>query len=98
MISQVVPFPWSPLTPIVKEYLDLAQAAPATVDVNFSSLEGIHRRESAGSRGCAAPARNLTREKFIAAMESMSNLEIGGFLVALRARTTTTGRSTSTCR
>ena len=39
-ISQVVPFPWSPLTPIVKEYLDLAKKS-GNVEVNFSSLEGF---------------------------------------------------------
>jgi branched-chain amino acid transport system substrate-binding protein len=79
LISQVVPFPWSPLTPIVKEYLDLAKRAK-DFDVNFSSLEGFIAAKVL-VEGLRRSGKDLTREKFIAAMESMSNLEIGGFLV-----------------
>ena len=79
MISQVVPFPWSPLVPIVKEYLDLAKRS-GKVDINFSSLEGF-----IGARvlveGLRRAGKDPTREKFIAAMESINYLEIGGFLV-----------------
>lgn len=79
LISQVVPFPWSPLMPIVKEYLDLAKRTP-NFDVNFSSLEGFIAAKVL-VEGLRRAGKDLTREKFIAAMESMSNLEIGGFLV-----------------
>ena len=79
LISQVVPFPWSPLTPIVKEYLDLAKRA-GNVEISFSTLEGyIAARVLV--EGLRRAGKDLTRERFIAAMESMSNLEIGGFLV-----------------
>ncbi len=79
MISQVVPFPWSPMTPIVKEYLDLAKRA-GNVDVNFSSLEGFIAAKVL-VEGLRRAGKEPTREKFIAAMESMSNLEFGGFAV-----------------
>ena len=79
MISQVVPFPWSPLTPIVKEYLDLAKRA-GNVDVNFSSLEGFIAAKVL-TEGLRRAGKEPTREKFVAAMESMSNYEIGGFAV-----------------
>ncbi len=79
LISQVVPFPWSPLTPIVKEYLDLAKKV-GNVDINFSSLEGYIAAKVL-VEGLRRTGKDLTRERFIAAMESMSNLEIGGFLV-----------------
>lgn len=79
MVSQVVPFPWSPLTPIVKEYLDLAKRA-GNVDVNFSSLEGFIAAKVL-VEGLRRAGKDLTREKFVAAMESMSNYEIGGFAV-----------------
>jgi branched-chain amino acid transport system substrate-binding protein len=78
MISQVVPFPWSPLTPIVKEYLDLAKRA--NVDVNFSSLEGFVGAKVL-TEGLRRAGKEPTRDKFIAAMETMSNYEIGGFTV-----------------
>ncbi len=79
MVSQVVPFPWSPLTPIVKEYLDLAKRA-GNVDVNFSSLEGFIAAKVL-VEGLRRAGKDPTREKFVAAMESMSNYEIGGFAV-----------------
>ena len=79
MISQVVPFPWSPLTPIVKEYLDLAKRA-GKVDINFSSLEGFIAAKVL-TEGLRRAGKEPTREKFVAAMESMSNYEIGGFAV-----------------
>jgi len=79
MISQVVPFPWSPLTPIVKEYLDAAKRA-GNVDVNFSSLEGYIAAKVL-VEGLRRSGKDPTREKFVAAMESMSNYEIGGFAV-----------------
>ena len=79
MISQVVPFPWSPLTPIVKEYLDDVKRA-GNVDVNFSSLEGFIAAKVL-VEGLRRAGKDLTREKFVAAMEAMSNYEIGGFLV-----------------
>jgi ABC-type branched-subunit amino acid transport system substrate-binding protein len=77
MISQVVPFPWSPLTPVVKEYLELAKRA-GNVDVNFSTLEGfIAAKVLVEGLRRAGPA--LTREKFVAAMESINNYDLGGF-------------------
>jgi ABC-type branched-subunit amino acid transport system substrate-binding protein len=79
MVSQVVPFPWSPLTPIVKEYLDLAKRSP-NFDVNFSSLEGFIAAKVL-VEGLRRAGKDPTREKFVAAMESMSNYEIGGFAV-----------------
>jgi ABC-type branched-subunit amino acid transport system substrate-binding protein len=79
MISQVVPFPWSPLTPVVKEYLELAKRA-GNVDVNFSSLEGFIAAKVL-TEGLRRAGREPTREKFVAAMESMSNYEMGGFAV-----------------
>ena len=54
MISQVVPFPWSPLTPIVKEYLDLAKNV-GQGGRQLLEPRRLHRREGAG-RG-PAPRR-----------------------------------------
>jgi ABC-type branched-subunit amino acid transport system substrate-binding protein len=82
-ISQVVPFPWSPLTPVVKEYLDLAKRA-GNVDVNFSSLEGFIAAKVL-TEGLRRAGRDLTRERFVAAMEGISNLDLGGFGVAFSA-------------
>jgi ABC-type branched-subunit amino acid transport system substrate-binding protein len=83
MISQVVPFPWSPLTPVVKEYLDLAKRA-GNVEVNFSTLEGFLAAKVL-TEGLRRAGRDLTRERFVAALESISNLDLGGFGVSFSA-------------
>ncbi len=78
MISQVVPFPWSPMVPIVKEYLEFAKKG--NVDVNYSSLEGFIAAKVL-VEGLRRAGKEPTRDKFIAAMESLTNLEIGGYQV-----------------
>jgi len=79
-IAQVVPFPWSPLTPVVKEYLELAKRT-GNVDINFSTLEGFIAAKVL-VEGLRRSGANLTRERFIAAMESINNLDLGGFGVS----------------
>ena len=82
-ISQVVPFPWSPLTPIVKEYLDLAKKS-GKVDVNFSSLEGFIAAKVL-TEGLRRAGKDITRERFVAALEGITNLDLGGFGVSFSA-------------
>jgi branched-chain amino acid transport system substrate-binding protein len=82
-ISQVVPFPWSPLTPIVKEYLDLAKKS-RDFEVNFSSLEGFIAAKVL-TEGLRRTGRDLTRERFVAALEGITNLDLGGFGVSFSA-------------
>ena len=83
-ISQVVPFPWSPLTPIVKEYLDLAKKS-GNVEVNFSSLEGFISAKVL-TEGLKRAGKDLTRERFVAALEGITNLDLGGFGVSFSAQ------------
>jgi ABC-type branched-subunit amino acid transport system substrate-binding protein len=78
-ISQVVPFPWSPSVHVVKEYEEVLAKAGHT-DFNFSSLEGyivgkvvVEALHRAG--------KEPTREKLITALEGMSNVDMGGFIV-----------------
>jgi ABC-type branched-subunit amino acid transport system substrate-binding protein len=80
-ISQVVPFPWSRKIAVVKEFHALAENAK--VDVNFSSLEGflVAKVMVEGLRR-VGKGRDLTRESFIAAMETMDAVDFGGFLVS----------------
>jgi branched-chain amino acid transport system substrate-binding protein len=79
-ISQVVPFPWSPTTLIVKEYQALTSAA-GSKDYNFSSLEGFIVAK-AFTEGLRRAGRDLTRERLIGAFESMSNTDLGDFVVS----------------
>ena len=79
-ISQVVPFPWSPAIGVVKEYQSIL-AKDGHTDYNFSSLEGfivgkvmVDALKRAG--------KDLTREKLIAALESLNNDDLGDFVVS----------------
>lgn len=78
-ISQVVPFPWSLSVPVVEEFNKLAKKAK--VDVNFSSLEGFLVAKVT-IEGLRRAGRNLTRERFMKALESMHDVDFGGFAVS----------------
>lgn len=82
-ISQVVPYPWSPLTPVVKEYLDLAKRSK-DFEVNFSSLEGFLAAKVL-TEGLRRAGKDLSRERFVAALEGITNLDLGGFGVSFSA-------------
>jgi ABC-type branched-subunit amino acid transport system substrate-binding protein len=78
-ISQVVPFPWGKAVPVVKEYQQLAKKAGYT-DYNFSAMEGFLAAKVL-VEGLRRTGRNLTRDRFISTMESMSDVDLGGFYV-----------------
>ena len=79
-ISQVVPFPWSPSIPIVKEYQEVLAKAGNT-DFNFSSLEG-YIVAKVMVEGLKRAGKDLTREKLVAALESMNSVDVGEFIVS----------------
>ena len=79
-ISQVVPFPWSPSVPIVKEYQDVMTKA-GNADFNFSSLEG-YIVAKVMVEGLRRAGKDLTREKLVSALEGMNNVDLGDFIVS----------------
>jgi ABC-type branched-subunit amino acid transport system substrate-binding protein len=79
-ISQVVPFPWSPSVPIVKEYQEI-MTREGNTDFNFSSLEG-YIVGKVMVEGLRRAGKNLTREKLISALEGMNNVDLGEFAVS----------------
>jgi branched-chain amino acid transport system substrate-binding protein len=80
VISQVVPFPWYPGVPVVKEYQRILKAAGIN-EYNFGSLEG-YLAAKVMVEGLRRAGRDLTRERLIAALESMDNVDLGGFVVS----------------
>ena len=79
-ISQVVPFPWNRSVLVVREYQDILSKA-GRKDFNFSSLEGfIVAKVMVESLKRAG--KDLTREKLVAALESMNNVDLGDFIVS----------------
>ena len=79
-ITQVVPFPWNIATPIVKEYQQLYTASTKKDDYSFTSLEGFLAAKVL-VEGLRRTGADLTRERFVSAMEGMRDVDVGGFLV-----------------
>lgn len=83
-ISQVMPFPFSPLTLLSGEY----QAALATnkeLTANYSSMEGFVAAK-VFVEALRRAGRNATSEDFLNALETMQNHNLGGFVVDFSPR------------
>jgi ABC-type branched-subunit amino acid transport system substrate-binding protein len=78
-ISQVVPFPWGRSVQVVKEYQLLAKKA-GFADYNFSAMEGFLTAKVM-VEGLRRTGKDLTREKFVDAMEKLE-ADLGGFFVS----------------
>jgi branched-chain amino acid transport system substrate-binding protein len=89
-ISQVVPFPWSPSVPVIKEYQQLS-AKVGLKDYNFSAVEGFVAAKIF-VEGLKRTGRDLNREKFIDALERMSEIDIGGFYAGFSAKSHSASR------
>jgi ABC-type branched-subunit amino acid transport system substrate-binding protein len=76
-ISQVVPFPYVPSSPIVREYQQRMTEAGRT-DFDFSSMEGFLTARVL-VEGLRRAGKNLAREGLISALESMHDVNLGGF-------------------
>ena len=77
VVSQVMPYPFAGTTPIAAEFLQAAAAAK--VDVNYSSMEGY-----VAAKTVAEALRRNPRggpEGLIDAMDSLRELNLGGFFV-----------------
>lgn len=77
VVSQVMPYPFAGTTPIAAEFLQAA--ASANVDVNYSSMEGY-----VAAKTVAEALRRNPRggpEGLVDAMESLHDLNLGGFFV-----------------
>jgi len=89
MISQVMPFPFSTTTPISREYLDAVRKAGGDATPNYSSMEG-YLAAKVFAEGLRRTGKELTRDKLIAALETMrfvtglesiQKADFGGFTV-----------------
>jgi ABC-type branched-subunit amino acid transport system substrate-binding protein len=81
-ISQVVPFPWDTSVPVVKEYRALLDAVKG--EPGFGTLEGFIAAKVM-VEGLRRAGKNLTRDSFIKAMESLDPYDAGGFRVSYGA-------------
>jgi branched-chain amino acid transport system substrate-binding protein len=80
VISQVVPFPFTPASAVVREYQQHMVAA-GDKDFDFSSMEG-YLTARVFAEGLRRAGRNPTRDALIAGLESIRDLDMGGFTIA----------------
>jgi ABC-type branched-subunit amino acid transport system substrate-binding protein len=78
-ISQVMPFPWDGGIPVVKEYRKALEEAKG--EPGFGTLEG-YIAAKVMVEGLRRAGKQLTRESFTRAMESMTEYDAGGFKVS----------------
>jgi branched-chain amino acid transport system substrate-binding protein len=78
-ISQVVPFPWDPTIPVVKEYRKML--ADAKGEPGFGTLEGFIAAKVM-VEGLRRAGKKLDRDSFIKAMETLTDFDTGGFRVS----------------
>ncbi len=79
-ISQVMPFPWAPSVPVIKEYQELMLKA-GQKEFTFTTVEGFIAAKIF-VEGLKRAGKDLNREKFIAALETMGDVDVGGYFVS----------------
>jgi branched-chain amino acid transport system substrate-binding protein len=83
VVSQVMPFPYSPNSSLASEFLDALKAVSATnkdISANYSSMEGFVAAK-VFSEAMRRAGRGASRDGFIGAIEGMQNISMGGFNV-----------------
>ena len=78
-ISQVVPFPYTPSSEIVREYQQRMTEA-GNKDFDFSSMEGFLAAK-VFVEGVRRAGKALTRASLVSGLESMRDVNMGGFMV-----------------
>ena len=80
VVSQVMPYPFAPMTAVTGEFL--AAATGANVDINYSSMEGfVAAKTMVEALRRAGPAAAAGGEGLVQALESLRDFNLGGFYV-----------------
>ena len=85
MVSQVMPFPYSPTLAITREYLDAVKRAGGEAKPNYSSMEG-YLAAKVFTEGLRRAGRNPSRDALVNALESIQRADFGGFNVDFSSR------------
>jgi ABC-type branched-subunit amino acid transport system substrate-binding protein len=80
LVSQVMPYPWGPFSPVVVEFRERLASYNPKGAVSFNNLEG-YIAAKVFVEGLEKAGRNITRAGFINALES-TDVDVGGFHVA----------------
>lgn len=74
-ISQVVPYPWNDIVPIVREYQKLSKKRDS---YSYYGMEGYLMARTM-VEGLRRAGRDLTRDKLVTALESLGGTDLGGY-------------------
>lgn len=80
VISQVMPFPYAPLTALSTEYLAAIRASKTPPPPNYSGIEG-YVAAKVFAEGLRRAGKNPSRDSFIQGVESLQAMDMGGFNV-----------------
>lgn len=80
VVSQVMPYPFSPVSALAGEFLAAVQAAGGEVEANYSSIEG-YVGAKVMAEGLRRAGNGSSRDDLIAGLESMREFDLGGFFV-----------------
>ena len=82
VVSQVVPYPWNNVVPVVRDYQKLSEKQ----QFSYYGLEGYIMARTL-VEGLKRAGKDLTRDKLVSALESLSNTDIGGYRINYRPTT-----------
>jgi branched-chain amino acid transport system substrate-binding protein len=81
VVSQVVPSPYYPVKPIVREFIDSIKRSSVDAQPNFSSMEGYLAAKMVTEGMKRAGGKTLTREGLINGIEAIGQHSFGDFAV-----------------
>lgn len=85
VVTQVVPSPYRTTHPLAREFHAALQKSGATLQPNYSSMEGFLAARVVGEAlKAAAAASRLQRDGLVAALESLNGQQVAGFPIAFR--------------
>ena len=80
VVTSVVPFPWSQSMPLAREYRAALEKKGKGQQVSFIGLEAFINTKLV-VEGLRRAGRELNRARFVQALESIRNWDMGGFVV-----------------
>lgn len=79
-VSQVMPFPYAPVSPLSSEYLAALKSEDARGQTpNYTSMEGFVAARVFTEAARRAGGKGLTREGLLSAIQGMTSFSMGGF-------------------
>jgi len=75
-VTQVVPFPWSNVVSVVREYQKLSDKGV----YSYYGMEGYLMAKTM-VEGLTRSGRDLTRENLVNSLESLNNADLGGYRI-----------------